>query len=204
MSKAKQSGLQVWLGTKDLSLAPVLPWSPSSLRNTRLICQGNEAPAGSFDNTTQQKRFVMTITALYETSAHATGGRDGRVATLDGSLDLKLTTPKELGGPGGNGNNPEQLFAAGYAACFLNALKFTAIRAKASFPGNTAVTATVGIGRGDGGGFGLKVAMAVSLPGLDQTAAEALVEKAHETCPYSNATRNNIEVKVTINDVPFK
>jgi Ohr subfamily peroxiredoxin len=104
----------------------------------------------------------MTITALYETSAHATGGRDGRVATLDGSLDLKLTTPKELGGPGGNGNNPEQLFAAGYAACFLNALKFTAIRAKASFPGNAAVTATVGIGRGDGGGFGLKVAISRS------------------------------------------
>jgi osmotically inducible protein OsmC len=146
----------------------------------------------------------MKITALYETSAHATGGRDGHVATLDGSLDLKLTTPKQLGGPGGDGNNPEQLFAAGYAACFLNAIKFTAIRAKASFPEDAAVNATVGIGRSDGGGFGLKVAMAVSLPGLDQPAAEALVGKAHETCPYSKATRNNIEVTFTINDVPFK
>jgi osmotically inducible protein OsmC len=146
----------------------------------------------------------MTITALYETSAHATGGRDGRVATLDGGLDLTLTTPKELGGAGGVGNNPEQLFAAGYAACFLNALKFIAIRAKASFPADAAVTATVGIGRRDGGGFGLKVAMVVSLPGLDQAAAAALVGKAHETCPYSNATRNNIEVTFTINDVPYK
>jgi osmotically inducible protein OsmC len=135
-------------------------------------------PRGLIHCTIRHRRIHVAITALYEASAHATGGRDGHVATLNGGLDLKLTTPKELGGPGREGNNPEQLFAAGYAACFLNAIKFSAIRAKASFPRDAAVTTPVGIGRRDDGGFGPKVAMAVSLPGLDRTAAEAPTPRA--------------------------
>jgi osmotically inducible protein OsmC len=143
----------------------------------------------------------MSISVRCETSAHAVGGRDGRVATLDGSLDVKLTTPKELGGPGGEGNNPEQLFAAGYAACFLNALKFTAIRERAAFPPDASVTSKVGIGQHPDGGFGLEVALHVSLPGLERSAAELLVRKAHVTCPYSRATRNNIDVEIDIDGV---
>jgi Ohr subfamily peroxiredoxin len=99
----------------------------------------------------------MPLRVLYETSARATGGRDGHAATLDGSLDVKLTTPKELGGPGGDGNNPEQLFAAGYAACFLNAMKFIALKSRSSFPADASVTATVGIGPNADGGFGLAI-----------------------------------------------
>ena len=105
----------------------------------------------------------MLQKVLYETSARATGGRDGRAATLDGSLDVKLTTPKELGGPGGDGNNPEQLFAAGYAACFLNAMKFIALKSRSSFPSDASVTATVGIGPNADGGSGLGIALSVSL-----------------------------------------
>ena len=138
----------------------------------------------------------MPQKVLYETSARATGGRDGRTATLDGSLDVKLTTPKELGGPGGVGNNPEQLFAAGYAACFLNAMKFIALKSRSSFPADASVTATVGIGPNADGGFGLAIALSVSLPGLSDADAKNLMEQAHKVCPYSNATRNNIDVKL--------
>ena len=140
----------------------------------------------------------MSVNVLYRTSAKATGGRDGHAATLDGTLDVKLTTPKELGGGGGAGNNPEQLFAAGYAACFIGAMKFVASQGGPKVPADTAVTATVGIGPRSEGGFGLAIALEVSLPGVDRAEAEALVAKAHQVCPYSNATRNNVDVKVTV------
>ena len=136
---------------------------------------------------------------LYTTQATATGGRDGKAATKDGSFQVTLATPKELGGGGGPGNNPEQLFAAGYSACFLGALKFVAGKEKVAVPAETTVTATVGIGpRDDGTGFGLDVALAVSLPGIDKAKAEDLVQKAHIVCPYSEATRNNLDVRLSV------
>src|SRR5579863_573778 len=108
----------------------------------------------------------MSVNVLYKTSVTATGGRDGHAATKDGTLDVKLATPKELGGAGNPGNNPEQLFAAGYAACFIGAMKFVASQGGPQVPADTAVTATVGIGPRSEGGFGLEVALEVSLPGL--------------------------------------
>jgi Ohr subfamily peroxiredoxin len=140
----------------------------------------------------------MSVNVLYRTTASATGGRDGHAATADGSFEVKLTTPKELGGPGGAGNNPEQLFAAGYSACFIGAMKFVAAQTKAKVPADTKVTATVGIGPRSEGGFGLDIGLEISLPGLPRAEAEALVEKAHQVCPYSNATRNNVPVRLTI------
>lgn len=141
----------------------------------------------------------MSVNVLYRTSARATGGRDGHSATLDGAVDVKLATPKELGGAGGTGVNPEQLFATGYAACFLGAMKFVASQGGgARVPADATVTATVGIGPRSEGGFGLEIALAVALPGVDRNAAEALVAKAHEVCPYSNATRNNVDVKLSV------
>ena len=136
---------------------------------------------------------------LYTTKATASGGRDGRAASEDGKLDVRLNTPKELGGAGGDGTNPEQLFAAGYSACFLGALKYVAGQEKATIPADAAVTASVGIGpRDDGSGFGLKVALSVSLPGVERELAERLTQKAHVVCPYSHATRGNIEVDVAV------
>ena len=136
---------------------------------------------------------------LYTTQATATGGRDGKAATKDGSFTVTLATPKELGGGGGPGNNPEQLFAAGYSACFLGALKFVAGKEKVAIPADTTVTATVGIGpRDDGTGFGLDVALAISLPGIDAAKAEELVQKAHIVCPYSEATRSNLDVRLSV------
>ncbi|MDA9423277.1 MULTISPECIES: organic hydroperoxide resistance protein [Bradyrhizobium] len=140
----------------------------------------------------------MSVNVLYKTSAKATGGRDGHAATLDGALDVKLTTPKELGGAGGAGNNPEQLFAAGYAACFIGAMKFVASQGGPKVPPDTSVTSTVGIGPRSEGGFGLDIDLAVSLPGLARAEAEALVAKAHQVCPYSNATRGNVDVRLTV------
>jgi lipoyl-dependent peroxiredoxin len=140
----------------------------------------------------------MSVDVNYRTKASATGGRDGRAATEDGSFNVSLSTPKELGGAGGQGNNPEQLFAAGYAACFLGAMKFVASQEKQKVPDDTKVTATVGIGPRSEGGFGLDIALDVSLPGLPRDQAQALVEKAHQVCPYSNATRNNIDVKLNV------
>ncbi len=137
----------------------------------------------------------MSVDVKYKTSAKATGGRDGRAQTLDGSLDVKLTTPKELGGAGGDGNNPEQLFAAGYAACFIGAMKFVGSQGGPKVPADVSVTATVGIGPRSEGGFGLDIDLEISLPGLDRADAEALVEKAHKVCPYSNATRGNVDVR---------
>jgi len=140
----------------------------------------------------------MPVKVLYETAARATGGRDGHSATLDGAVDVQLTTPKELGGAGGDGVNPEQLFATGYAACFLGAMKFVASQGGPKVPADTNVTATVGIGPRSEGGFGLAIALEIALPGVERAQAEALVAKAHEVCPYSNATRNNIDVKLSV------
>jgi len=140
----------------------------------------------------------MSVNVLYRTAARATGGRDGRAATLDGSLDVTLATPKELGGGGGAGNNPEQLFAAGYAACFIGAMKFVASQGGPKVPADATVTADVGIGPRAEGGFGLDIGLEISLPGLDRDAAQALVEKAHQVCPYSNATRGNVDVRLSV------
>jgi Ohr subfamily peroxiredoxin len=140
----------------------------------------------------------MPVNVLYKTSAAATGGRDGHAATKDGTLDVKLTTPKELGGAGNPGNNPEQLFAAGYAACFLGAMKFVASQGGPKVPADASVTATVGIGPRSEGGFGLDIGLDISLPGLAHGEAEALVEKADQICPYSNATRNNVPVRLNV------
>lgn len=134
---------------------------------------------------------------LYTATAHATGdGRNGHATSDDGILDLDLRMPPELGGPGG-ATNPEQLFAAGYAACFHSAMKVVASRDKRDVTG-TEVSASVGIGMTESGGFGLAVELDVHAPALDHDTAMALVEKAHEVCPYSNATRGNIEVTLTV------
>ena len=141
----------------------------------------------------------MPVDVKYTTTATATGGRDGHSATKDGALDVQLSTPKELGGGGGPGNNPEQLFAVGYAACFLGAMKFVASQGgTAKVPNDATVTSTVGIGPRSEGGFGIDVGLDISLPGVDRAAAEELVEKAHQVCPYSNATRNNVDVKLSV------
>lgn len=136
---------------------------------------------------------------LYTAHATSTGGRTGKASTDDGRLSVTLDTPKELGGGGGPGTNPEQLFAAGYAACFHSALKFVAGQQKVALSAESAVTAHVGIGRHPKGkGFALEVTLEVSLPGSGRAEAEALIAEAHEVCPYSNATRGNIDVSVTL------
>jgi osmotically inducible protein OsmC len=140
----------------------------------------------------------MSVNVLYRTSARATGGRDGHSATLDGAVNVKLSTPKELGGAGGSGVNPEQLFATGYAACFLSAMKFVASQGGPKVPADATVSSTVRIGPRSEGGFGLEMALAISLPGVDRAEAETLVAKAHQVCPYSNATRNNVDVKLSV------
>lgn len=134
---------------------------------------------------------------LYRAEATATGGRDGRAKTSDGAIEVKLTTPKEMGGSGGAGTNPEQLFAMGYSACFLSAMKFVAGQSKVKLPDETSVTGRVGIGQIPAG-FGLEVELKISVPQMDPTAAKALMEKAHGVCPYSNATRGNINVTLTL------
>jgi len=133
----------------------------------------------------------------YRAHATAKGGRDGRAVSSDKVLDVKLTTPKELGGAGGDGTNPEQLFAAGYSACFLGALKYVAGQEKVALPADTTVEGDVGIGPIPTG-FGIEVALKITIPGLNHAQAEALVEKAHVVCPYSNATRGNIDVTLTV------
>lgn len=134
---------------------------------------------------------------LYTAEATATGeGRNGHVTSSDSRLDLDLKIPAEMGGPGG-GSNPEQLFAAGYSACFHSALQTVARRARVEFGAST-VTAKVGIGPNGEGGFGLTVALDVAIPGVDHAVAEDLVAKAHQVCPYSNATRGNVDVTLTV------
>jgi Ohr subfamily peroxiredoxin len=141
------------------------------------------------------------VKVLYTAEVTATGGRQGRVRSSDGALVLDLVTPKELGGPGGVATNPEQLFAAGYAACFENAVRRVA-RERKVFVGDASVTARVGIGRGTGTRFELCVELHVRLPEQDAEEAEQLARTAHEICPYSNATRNNIDVQIVIDPAP--
>ncbi|AFK62579.1 Ohr subfamily peroxiredoxin [Advenella kashmirensis WT001] len=134
---------------------------------------------------------------LYVAHATATGGRDGRAVSSDNVLDVKLTTPTELGGAGGTGTNPEQLFAAGYSACFLGALKLVASREKVKLPDDTRIDGSVGIGP-IAQGFGIEVELKISVPGVERSVAEDLVNKAHVVCPYSNATRGNVDVTLTV------
>jgi Ohr subfamily peroxiredoxin len=132
---------------------------------------------------------------LYRAQATSQGGREGNSKSSDGVLDLQLSTPKELGGGGGPGTNPEQLFAAGYSACFLGALKFVAGQQKVSLPQDLTVTGDVGIGPIPTG-FGIEVNLTIHGPGMDQAQLQELVDKAHIVCPYSNATRDNIDVRI--------
>ena len=134
---------------------------------------------------------------LYTAHATSTGGREGTSKSSDGVLELNLTVPKELGGNGARGTNPEQLFAAGYSACFIGALKFVGAKEKIAVPADVSVTAQVGIGPIPTG-FALDVELTISLPGLARAVAEDLVEKAHQVCPYSNATRGNVDVRLTL------
>jgi osmotically inducible protein OsmC len=134
---------------------------------------------------------------LYRAHAKATGGRDGRAVSSDNVLDLKLTLPREMGGTGEVGTNPEQLFAAGYSACFLGALKYVAGQQKVTLPATTSIEGSVGIGPIPTG-FGIEVELKISVPGLAREQVQALVQKAHIVCPYSNATRGNIDVKLVV------
>ena len=138
--------------------------------------------------------------ALYTAHATSTGGRTGSTESNDGALKLPLVTPKELGGTGGAGTNPEQLFAAGYSACFIGAMKAVAAREKLVLSPDVSIKAEVAIGpmTGKEGAFGISVAMAISVPGMDKGAAQKLVATAHEVCPYSNATRGNIDVTLSV------
>lgn len=133
---------------------------------------------------------------VYKAHAKSTGGRDGSSRSSDGLLDVKLAVPPEMGGAGG-GVNPEQLFAAGYSACFLGAMKFVAGTQKVALPADSAISATVGIGQIPAG-FGIEVQLEVALPGMDRAVAQGIVDKAHQVCPYSNATRGNIDVTITL------
>ena len=134
---------------------------------------------------------------LYTAHATATGGREGRAVSSDSALDVKLSTPRELGGAGGDGTNPEQLFAAGYSACFIGAMKAVAAQDKLKLPGEISIDGSVGIGQIPGG-FGIAVELKIAVPGMEPAELQALVDKAHQVCPYSNATRGNIDVNVTV------
>ena len=136
---------------------------------------------------------------LYAATATATGGREGRATSSDNVLDVQLSTPRELGGAGGPGTNPEQLFAAGYSACFLGALKFVAGNQKVALPAAANVTAKVGIGQIPTG-FGIEAELTIAAPGLDRDTLQDLVDQAHIVCPYSNATRGNIDVTLLLAD----
>jgi len=134
---------------------------------------------------------------LYTATATATGGREGRAVSSDNALDVQLSTPRELGGAGGPGTNPEQMFAAGYSACFIGAMKAVAAREKIALPADVSIEGHVGIGPIPNG-FGIQAELRISLPGMKRDAAQALVSKAHQVCPYSNATRGNIDVTLTL------
>jgi Ohr subfamily peroxiredoxin len=140
----------------------------------------------------------MPVNVIYKTSAKATGGRDGSVRSDDDAIDLKLVVPKEMGGPGGVGANPEKLFGAGYAACFLGALKAVSGAMQIQVPPTATVAATVGFGPRSEGGYGVTVDLLIDLPGVEREAALRLVHKAHEVCPYSNATRGNLDVGLAV------
>ena len=140
----------------------------------------------------------MSVDAKYKTGATASGGgRDGRTALADGTMSFDLVVPKELGGPGGACANPEKLFALGYAACFLSAMRTASTRTKIKRPEGATVTATIGIGPRSEGGFGITAALDVFLPDLPEADAKKLVEATHEICPYSNAIKASVDVKIT-------
>ena len=138
--------------------------------------------------------------ALYTATATATGGRAGTAKSSDGAIDVTLSTPKDLGGAGGPGTNPEQLFAAGYSACFIGAMKAVAGKQKIALPAEVSITSDVAIGphANKPGAFGIQVDMKISVPGMDRAQLEELVKTAHEVCPYSNATRGNVDVTLTV------
>ena len=140
----------------------------------------------------------MGVKAIYKTKATATGGRDGATRSEDGSVDVKLVVPKEMGGPGGEGANPEKLFAAGYSACLLGAMKAVSGKEGVRVPPDATVTAEIGFGPRDEGGYGITADLTVNLPGVDRADAERLMRAAHEVCPYSNATRGNVDVGLTV------
>ena len=141
----------------------------------------------------------MPVNVIYKTSAKANGGgRNGHTQSDDGSVNLDLVIPKEMGGPGGVGANPEKLFAAGYSACFLGALNAVAGKENVKIPADASVSATVGFGPRSEGGYGITVDLLIDLPGLDKADAERVVNAAHQVCPYSNATRGNVDVGLSI------
>ena len=141
----------------------------------------------------------MSVDAKYKTSATASGGgRDGKTALADGTMSFDLVIPKELGGPGGAGANPEKLFALGYSACFLSAMRTASARTKIKRPEGSTVTATIGVGPRSEGGFGITAELEVYLPGLPEAEAKALVEATHEICPYSNAIKASVDVAMRI------
>src|SRR5579875_1984595 len=177
------------------------PWKPPDARSRSFFllprsCAGPKAVTQPAAHNDKEKR--MSVDVKYKTSATAVGGRDGRTRTEDGKIDLQLAVPKELGGPGGEGSNPEQLFAAGYAACFLGAVKVAGQQLKVRVPPDAAVIATVGIGAHSEGGFGITAELGICLPDVDQTQARQVVDLAHQICPYSNATRNNVDVSLNV------
>ena len=140
----------------------------------------------------------MPVDAKYHTSATATGGgRDGKTSLKDGTLSLQLVVPKELGGPGGDGANPEKLFALGYSACYLGAMRVAAQQLKTKVPDGTTVTADIGIGPRSEGGFGITAALYVYLPGMEESEAHKLTETTHNICPYSNAIKASVDIKTT-------
>ncbi len=140
----------------------------------------------------------MSVNVIYKTSPTATGGRDGSARSDDGSVDVRLVVPKEMGGPGGFGANPEKLFAAGYSACFLGAMKAVSANVGVKVPVDATVSAEIGFGPRSEGGYGITADLTVSLPGIEREAAERLVQAAHEVCPYSNATRGNVDVGLSV------
>lgn len=159
---------------------------------------GYETPVPYANRSPTMSEPTKSVDVLYQTTATATGGRDGSAKSADGRLAVQLSTPKELGGAGGDGSNPEQLFAAGYSACFIGALKVAGQQLKLSVPADTTVTATVGIGPRAKGGFGITADLVVALPSVAPADARRLVDRAHEICPYSNAMRDNVGVGLTI------
>ncbi|KTQ94205.1 organic hydroperoxide resistance protein [Aureimonas ureilytica] len=141
----------------------------------------------------------MPVDVIYKTKATANGGgRDGAARSDDGSVDVKLVVPKEMGGPGGVGANPEKLFAAGYSACFLGAMRAVSSKVGVKVPAEATVTAEIGFGPRSEGGYGITADLTIDLPGVDRAEAEKLIAAAHEVCPYSNATRNNVNVGLTL------
>jgi osmotically inducible protein OsmC len=144
------------------------------------------------------KETLMPVNAIYKTKATAHGGgRDGKTSLDDGTMTLQLAVPKEMGGPGGDAANPEKLFALGYSACYLGAMRVAAQQTKIAIPEGTTVTAEIGVGPRSEGGFGITVALDVYLPGLPEAEAHTLVETTHKICPYSNAIIPNVDVKTT-------